>query len=132
MYEYYERFCDLPAFCGGAKKRHSAFKRDHGCFEDFTECVQENVEEEEEIPVDEMTLCQNELFLCVIDEHIESYPDLLEEGKAFCKTFREQVPKEPRDCDAEIEECLKSANDNEIAVAACETNKIECELESAR
>ena len=79
-----------------------------------------------------MTECESELGLCVIDEHIDTYPHLLEEGKAFCEAFREQVSGEPRDCDKELEECLEKADGNEIAVATCETNNIECELESAR
>ena len=63
---------------------------------------------------------------------METYSDLVEEGKAFCKLFWEQVPEEPRDCDEEYEECLEIAEDNEIAITACETNQFECELESAR
>ena len=130
MYKYSERFCSLPAFCGGAKKRHTELKMDHDCFEDFiSECAHEN---EEEIPVNELAECQTHFLLCLIDEHIENYPDMMEEGKAFCEEFREQVPKEPRDCNEELKECLEIAEDNEIAVAACDTNKIECELESAR
>ena len=132
FYKLSERFCSLPVFCGGAKKRHSEIKRDANCYEDFVECAHENEEEEEEIPLVDMTECESELALCVIEEHIDTYPHLLEEGKAFCEAFREQVSGEPRDCDEELEECLEIADGNEIAVAACETNNIECELESAR
>ena len=132
LYKLSERFCSLPAFCGGAKKRHSEIKRHASCYEDFVECEHENEEEEEEIPLVDMTECESELGLCVIDEHIDTYPHLLEEGKAFCEAFREQVSGEPRDCDKELEECLEKADGNEIAVATCETNNIECELESAR
>ena len=132
IYKYAERFCSLPAFCGGAKKRYSELKRHYGCFEDFVECVQENEEQDEEIPLDAMTECQSEGLLCIINEHIETYSNLLEEGKAFCRVFSEQVPKEARDCDEELKECLDGAEDNEIAVAACKTNNLECGLESAR
>ena len=132
MYKYSERLCSLPVFCGGAKKRSSELKRDHDCFEDIVECVHENEEEEEEIPLNDITECQSEGVLCMINEHIETYSDLLEEGKAFCEAFREQAPEEPRDCDEELKECLEKADGNEIAVATCKTNNIECELESAR
>ena len=132
MYKFSERLCSLPALCGGAKKRSSELKRDHDCFEDLAECVHENEEEEEEIPLNEISECQYEYFLCMINEHIETYPDLLEEGKALCEAFREQAPEEPRDCDEELEECLEIADGNEIAVATCDTVFMECELESAR
>ena len=132
FYKLSERFCSLPAFCGGAKKRHSEIKRHANCYEDFVECEHENEEEEEEIPLVDMTECESEIALCIIDEHIDTYPHFLEEGKAFCEAFREQVPEEPRDCDEELKECLEIADDNEIAVATCETNYEECELESAR
>ena len=132
FYKLSKRFCSLPVFCGGAKKRHSEIKRHANCDEDFVECEHENEEEEEKIPLVDMTECESELFLCLIDEHIDTYPHLLEEGKAFCEAFREQVPEEPRDCDEELEECLEIADDNKIAVATCETNYVECELESAR
>ena len=132
MHKYFERFCSLPAFCGGAKKRHSELKRDHSCIEDFAECAHENEGEEEEIPLDDITECQYGAFLCIINRHIVTWPSYLEEGKALCESFRERVPEEPRDCDEELEECLKISDDNEIAVTACETNYVECELESAR
>ena len=131
MYKYSERLCSLPVFCGGAKKR-SSLKKDRDCFEDLVECVHENEEEEEEIPLNDITECQSEGILCMINEHIETYSDLLEEGKAFCEAFREQVPEEPGDCDEELEECLEIADGNEIAVATCDTVFMECELESAR
>ena len=131
MYKISKRFCSLPAFCGGAKKRHSEI-RFASCFEDFVECEHENEEEEEEIPLNGITECQSELFLCLIDKHIDTYPHLLEEGKAFCEAFREQAPEEPRDCDEELEECLEIADGNKIAVATCDTVFMECELESAR
>ena len=73
MYKYSERFCSLPAFSGGAKKR-SSLKRDYDCFEDLVECVNVNEEEEEEIPLNDITDCQSELFLCLINEHIDTYP----------------------------------------------------------
>ena len=132
VYKYNERFCSLPAFCGGAKKRHSEIKRHASCYEDFIECGHENEEEEEEIPLNDITECQSELLLCLIDEHIDTYPNLLEEGKAYCEAFREQTPEEPRDCDKELEECLEIADGNEIAVATCDTVFMDCELESAR
>ena len=127
-----KRFCSLPAFCGGAKKRHSELKRHGSCFEDFVECEHEKEEEAEAIPSVDLNECESEIALCVIDEHIDTYPKLLEEGKAFCELFREQFSGVPGDCDEELVECLEKAEDNDIAVAACETNKIECELESAR
>ena len=123
MNKLMERFCSLPVFCGGAKKRHSDLKRHVRCFE----CGHEN-EEEEKIPLNEITECQNEFFLCLIDKHIDNYPHLLEEGKALCESFREQAPEESRHCDEELEECLERTND----IAACETAHLECELESAR
>ena len=132
MYKYSERFCSLPVFCGGAKKRSSELKRDYDCYEDVVECVNVNEEEEEEIPLNEITECQNEYVLCLIDEHIDTYPHLLEEGKAYCEAFWEQTPEEPRDCDEELEVCLEIADGNEIAVATCDTVFMECELESAR
>ena len=132
FYKLSERFCSLPAFCGGAKKRHSEIKRHANCYEDLVECEHENEEEEENIPLNDMTECEYEYFLCAIDEHIDTYPHLLEEGKDFCKEFREQALEEPRDCDEELEECLEIADGNEIAVAACDTDFMDCKLESAR
>ena len=86
-YKYIERFCSLPAFCGGAKKRHSEFKTDHSCFEDFAECAHENEGEEEEIPLDDITECQYEAFLCNINRHIVTYPDYLEREKHYVRYF---------------------------------------------
>ena len=126
MNKLMERFCSLPVFCGGAKKRHSELKRHATCFEDFVECGHEN-EEEEKIPLNEITECQNEFFLCLIDERIDTYPHLLEEGKALCESLREQLSGEPRDCDEEWEDCLERTDD----IAACRTAHMECELESA-
>ena len=104
----------------------------HDCFEVYGECVYENEEEEEEIPLNDITECQYEGLLCIIGEHIDTYPQLLEEGKVICESVREQVPEEPRDCDDELKECLDKAEDNDIAVTACETNFVECKLESAK
>ena len=131
---YCKRVCSMPPFEEGAKKGHSALRKNvvATCYEDFDKCRNEHPEEEEYVPLNIMTECLSDMYSCLLTEHIENYPDLLEEGRTFCKRFRKfeaNIPKEP--CEPMKEKCLKAAEGNVIGVAECDTAYQNCKLEEA-
>ena len=127
-----ERVCNMPAFeeLANSKKRHSALKKNVDCFEEYKKCRDQYPEEEEEIPLNILTECESEAYICINKEDNESYSDILKEDGALCKMFREhfesEVPEES--CEAEQEKCLKAAEGNIIGVAECEDAYVNCEF----